>query len=108
LKQLGFRPIKPYLDREAGGVSSGFQIEMKKAYWRVMVARFDEAQLLLSRLPLRHKEKVEMKEVALSVAKGDLYSKVADQVSCLKRSFKSQTEKFTQQAELEFLSRHKE
>jgi hypothetical protein len=108
LEQLGFRPMKPYLHRQAGGVSSGFQIEMKKAYWRVMVARFDEAKRLLGGLRLRHKEKVEMKEVALSVAKGDLYAKVADQVSCLKQSFKSQTAKFTQQAEFEFLSRHKE
>jgi len=108
LAQLGFRPMKPYLHRKAGGVSTGFHLEMKKDYWRVMVGRFEEAQLLVRRLPLRHKEKVEMKEVVLSIAKGDLYNKVAERISCLKGTFKSQTASFTRQAEIEFLARHKE
>ena len=49
-----------------------------------------------------------MKEVVLSIAKGDLYNKVAERISCIKRTFKSQTASFTRQAEIEFLARHKE
>jgi len=71
LKQLGYRPMEPYLDKRGGGKSSGFHIERKKDYWRLQLGRFDEAQSLLQRLPLRHREKVERKRLALSVSKGE-------------------------------------
>ncbi len=106
LKQLEHRPLKPYLHSRPGGVSSGFHLERKKAYWRVLVARFEEAQFLLRRLPLRHREKVIMKELALSVTKGSLYKRVEERVSSLRKSFHKEAEQYTEQAELEFLRTH--
>ncbi|HYB45265.1 MAG TPA: LAGLIDADG family homing endonuclease, partial [Nitrososphaerales archaeon] len=94
LKQLGYRPLRPYLSKLPGGVSSGFHIARKKAEWRVMVARFDESQSLLGRLPLMHREKVEMKELALSVRKGELYQVVSNQVSSLTRSFDNEAAQY--------------
>ena len=106
LERLGCRPLRPYLSKESGYISPGFHILMKRDYWRVFVARFDEAHSLLRRLPLRHKEKVEMREVAISLEKGDLYGGVADKISLLKKSFDEETHGFTKQAELDFHAQH--
>ena len=106
LCSLDSRPLKPYLHRRPGPSSSGFRIAMKRDYWRVLIARFDEAQSLLRRLPLRHHEKVEMKELALSIAKGEAYERIAETVSSLKKSFRRETSQYTKQAELEFLRTH--
>ena len=106
LKQLGYMPLEPYLSQPPGGVSSGFHIARKKAEWRVLLARFEETQSLLRRLPLKHHEKVALKEVALSVAKGDLFEKIAERLSFLKKVFRDETDRYTKQAEAEFLERH--
>ena len=107
LRRLGSRPLRPYLDKEAGYVSTkGFRIPMRKDYWRVMVARFDEAQTLLRRLPLCHKEKVALKEVALSVAKGEPYERIADRVASLKKTFDEEVDRYTKEAESEYRRTH--
>jgi hypothetical protein len=104
LKQLGYRPMEPYLDKRAGGKSSGFHIERKKDYWRLQLGRFDEAQSLLQRLPLRHREKVERKRLALSVSKGEDYEVISSKVSSFARSIKEEAKRFTRLAELKFLA----
>jgi len=106
LKRLGYRPVEPYLSKPPGEASSGFHIARKKAEWRLLLARFEEAQSLLRRLPLRHREKVALKETALSVAKGDLFEKIADKVSSFRKSFKEESLQSTIEAEYEFLKRH--
>ncbi len=108
LKRLGYRPMEPYLDKRGGGKSSGFHIERKKDYWRLQLGRFDEAQSLLQRLPLRHREKVERKRLALSVPKGEDYGDIGVKVSSLARSFKEEARQYTRQAELEFQATHQE
>jgi hypothetical protein len=108
LDELGYRPMEPYLDKRSGGGSSGFHIERKKDYWRLQLGRFDEAQSLLRRLPLRHREKIERKRLALSVFKGEDYEVIGAKVSSLARSFKEEARQYTRQAELEFLARHQE
>jgi len=72
LTSLGYRPMERYLQSLPGPISSGFQIERKKAYWRLLLGKFEESQSLLRRLPLRHREKAAIKEVVLSTNKGDL------------------------------------
>jgi hypothetical protein len=106
LNLLGSRPMKPYLHARIGPIHSGFRIERKKEYWRVLVGRFDEAQSLLRKLPLQHREKVAMTEVALSVTKGDPYEKVADLVSSFKKAVKEERTRYTELAEFECLRTH--
>jgi hypothetical protein len=107
LRRLGSRPLRPYLDKEGEYVSTkGFRIPLRKDYWRVMVARFDEAQTLLRRLPLRHKEKMALKELALSVAKGELYERIADRVASLKKTFDEEVDRYMKEAESEYLRTH--
>jgi len=43
LGHSGYHALDPYLDKKVGFRSPGFHIEMKKNYWRVMVATFKEA-----------------------------------------------------------------
>ncbi len=106
LTSLGYRPMERYLQSPPGPISSGFQIERKKAYWRLLLGRFEESQSLLRRLPLRHREKVAIKEVVLSTAKGDLYEKIEDRVISLRKSFKAEARQYTKQAEDELLEQH--
>jgi len=65
LRKLGYRPLNPYLDKKKGFRSPGYHIEMKKDYWRVMLARFEECQSFLLTLPIRHKEKIAKKKSRL-------------------------------------------
>jgi hypothetical protein len=100
--------MKPYLNRSPGGVSSGFHIEMKRAYWRVFLARFEETQSLLRLIPLQHREKVEMKELAMSVSKGCLYDDVAEKIAALRKSFREEARQYRRLAEFVFLHTHQE
>jgi hypothetical protein len=70
---LGYRPLKPYLDKKKGFRSPGYHIEMKKDYWRVLLARFEECQDFLRRLPLRHSEKMQKRTLALTLKHGQTW-----------------------------------
>jgi hypothetical protein len=100
--------MEPYLDKRAGDKSSGFHIERKKDYWRLQLGRFDEAQSLLRRLPLRHREKIERKRLALSISKGEDYEVIGAKISSFARSIKEEAKRFTRLAELELLARQQE
>lgn len=67
IAELGCHPLRPYLDRKKGFRSPGYHIEMKKDYWRVLVASFEEAQAILRILPIRHSEKIAKRALALSM-----------------------------------------
>jgi hypothetical protein len=106
LTELGHKPLRPYLDKPKGFRSPGFNIEMKKDYWRVMIANFDESKSLLRKLPLRHREKIAKQELALSIEKGEPWTHVKDRIVALRNKIKNERVQFTQQAEQEFLRRH--
>jgi hypothetical protein len=106
LGRLGCKPVRPYLEKKRGYVSAGFRILLRKDYWRVLLARFDEVQTLLWKLPLRHREKCEMRQIALSIQRGVLYQDVADKISSLKECYKEEVRQSTNQAEQEFRRKH--
>lgn len=80
LTQLGYNPLAPYLAKRAGFISPGFHIAMKKDYYRVLIATFEYSQALLRNLPLRHREKTDRKELALSIPKGQPWKDIKDKV----------------------------
>jgi hypothetical protein len=106
LGHLGYRALDPYLDKKIGFRSPGFHIEMKKNYWRLMVATFEEAQNLLLKLPLMHREKTAKRNLALSIKKGTLWSDVAPKRDGLRKSVNDEVSAFTKQAEEDYLRRH--
>jgi hypothetical protein len=103
---LGYHALEPYLDKAIGFRSPGFHIEMKKDYFRVLVATFEDAQGLLLRLPLRHTERVALKGFALSIKKGTLWSDVGPKRDALRKSIDDAVESFTKQAEQQYLKTH--
>lgn len=108
LTELGCKPGPLYLDKDAGAESGKYHIIRRHDYYRVMVAIFEDSQSLLRRLPLRHQEKVERKELALSIAKGERWDNIKSKVWALAGSFEQQRIQFTRQAEIEFLQHHPE
>ncbi len=79
---------------------------MKKNYWRVMVGTFEEAQDLLLKLPLVHRERTAKRNLALSIKKGTLWSEVAPKRDALRKSVDDDVAAFTKQAEEDYLRRH--
>jgi hypothetical protein len=99
IKGLGFRPLKPYLDKKKGFRSPGFHIEMKKDYWRVMIARFKECQVFLASLPLRHAEKVDKKALAIRLTLGQPWKESGPKVAAIRQCIKSARDDFVAEAE---------
>lgn len=107
IKSLGFRPLEPYLDKKKGFRSPGYHIEMKKDYWRVMIARFEECQAYLGLLPLRHSEKVGKKSSAMDLLLGQQWEESGPKVKAIKASIKSARDAFVDEAERVFLANPK-
>jgi len=104
IKRLGFRPLPPYLDKKKGFRSPGYHIEMKKDYWRVMIARFEECQEFLKILPLRHSEKVAKKSLAVSLFQGQPWAESGPQVNSIRSNIKSSRDSFVSEAKRVFLA----
>jgi hypothetical protein len=55
-RALGYAALGPYLDKRKDTTSSKYDIVRRKDYYKVAIARFDECQSILPRLPIRHPE----------------------------------------------------
>lgn len=103
ITDLGFHPLEPYLDKEKGFRSPGYHIEMKKDYWRVVLARFEESQSFLSSLPLRHTEKVRKKALAVRLVMGQPWGETGPRVRAIRSSIKSERDSFVALAQKVYL-----
>ena len=100
----GFRPQDPYLDKERGFRSPGYHIEMKKDYWRVVIGRFEEAQGFLKILPIRHPEKIQKRELALSIKPGQPWESTAPESERIRSAIRSARDAFVAEAERAYLA----
>jgi hypothetical protein len=98
LELLGLHPLPPYLDKKKGSISPGYKIEVKKDYWRVLLARFDECQRLLEVLPIRHAEKCARKTLVLRLSRRQPWQDVVSEVQSIKASITRERNAFTGQA----------
>jgi LAGLIDADG-like domain len=105
-ENLGYDPLGPYLDKEEGTITSKYQIARRKDYWKVVLARFGQAQSLLRRLALRHEEKVSRKNIALALFLGDKWVHVEPTISALRDSIRTARDSFVEEAERRFLEEH--
>ncbi len=106
LVELSFRPLGPYLDKLKGTISSKYKIERKRDYWKLALANFGEVQALLTRLPIRHREKVARKRIALSLTIGKPWAVTRPLMEELRESIATQKRNFLKKAEVEYASRH--
>jgi intein/homing endonuclease len=107
ISSLGFRPQRPYLDKKKGFVSPGYHIMAKKDYWRVVLGRFEECQLFLRDLPVRHPEKAEKKLLALSLLRGQTWREVGPSVERIRTFIKSDRDAFESEAKRAVLTNPK-
>jgi len=105
LSALGYHPLRPYLDKKKGLRLPGFQIEMKKDYWRVLVATFEESQDILRVLPLRHREKNLKKNLALSIRKGVRWAAVVKKVRSIRLLIRNERDGFVAEARTKLAER---
>jgi hypothetical protein len=98
IRSLGYRPLPPYLDKKKGFRSPGYHIEMKKDYWRVLLARFSECQEFLRRLPIRHPEKLEKRVLANTLTLGQPWNDVGPRVQEIRSAMKSSRDTFVARA----------
>jgi len=103
---LGYTALGPYLDKEKGTVTTKYGIRRQKDYWKVCVAKFEQAQALLTQLPIRHREKRARKSIALERSIGDSWASVQPEVESLRLSIKSERDSFVREAEMKYLVSH--
>jgi hypothetical protein len=77
---LGYQPVGPYLDKPRGTVTSKYRIKRKKDYWKVALTIFEQAQDFVSKLPIKHGEKVRRKLIAQSLNLGEPWASVEPRV----------------------------
>lgn len=75
-------------------------------FWRLSLTKSDEALRLLQSLPLRHREKVAKKELALRCRKMPWVA-VANQVQALRASIEAEVDDCVQAAERTYLNSHR-
>jgi hypothetical protein len=103
---LGYGPLEPYLDKPKGFRSPGYHIEIKKDYFRVVLASFDESQSFLRRLPLRHAEKVAKKDQAVELTHREPWVNIEKRVLALRHSIRLERDRFCERAKDEYAKNH--
>ena len=106
LKQLGLHPLGPYLDKPKDTITSKYQIPRRKDYWRIALAWFEECQALLSRLPLKHKERIQLKAFATSIVKGEQWENVKGRMKALRQAHLLERQEFVDAAERTYKQTH--
>jgi LAGLIDADG-like domain len=106
LETLGYSPIGPYLDKEKGTTTAKYGIERRKDYWKLALARFEQVQDLLRRLPIRHSEKLRRKEIALTIELGQRWDTVQLGVVALRRAIRFDRDGFVLEAEIAYCRGH--
>jgi hypothetical protein len=102
LRGLGYTPWGPYLAKRKGDTSSKWGIPLRKDYWKAEVLDLDQSQSILTKLPLRHREKVGMKELALVLERGDRWEHVEAAAKVIRDCIKCERDRFLAAARLEF------
>jgi intein-encoded DNA endonuclease-like protein len=106
LSILGYNPVGPYLDKKSGTSTSKYRIERRKDYWKLALARFEQVQDLLHRLPIRHTEKTRRKEIALAIKSGERWEEVCPRIHKLRDQIRTERDKFVIHAEELYKEHH--
>jgi hypothetical protein len=105
LRRMGYGAYLPEKPVRKKGETIGYG-PYNEDFWRLCLTRSDEALKLLRSLPLRHREKVARKELALRCRKMP-WVDVANQVQALRASIEAEVNECVQAAERTYLNRHR-
>ncbi|MDA4122991.1 MAG: LAGLIDADG family homing endonuclease [Thaumarchaeota archaeon] len=106
LQNLGYNPVGPYLDKPKGHKSSKYGIPHLKDYWHIQISRFAECQALLIELPIKHPEKTQRAQLALSLEYKEAWVTTREKVYRLRESIIKARNQFVQEAKTTYKSTH--
>jgi hypothetical protein len=106
MKSLGYEPTNPYLDKKKGTSTSKYKIERRKDYWRVSLGWFEQVQSLLKRLPIRHREKIRRKEIALDIKPRQAWDTIEPRLNALRHAIRAERDDFVLEAERVYRKTH--
>lgn len=106
LLDSGYHPSGPYMTHRRG-TKSRSGIVYNADMWSLEVQGRDDAQRLLSSLPLRHNEKVRRRALATAVRPAQEWSEVKDEVIAMRQAIHREVDTFVKQAEEDYIARHR-
>lgn len=104
LRSLGYHVHLPDRPVRRRGENIGYG-PYADDFWRLSVSRSDEALRILKSIPLRHREKVAKKELAIT-SRNMPWVEVAPQVLTIRLSIKSEVRDCVKAAERTYLNKH--
>jgi len=78
----------------------------RKDYWKLALARFEQAKGLFTILPIKHSEKVRRKGLAIGISLGDSWSSVEPKVIALRKEIHTERNGFVLEAEKQYKIGH--
>jgi len=104
IKGFGYEFDGPYLTAKKGQTTPK-GITYRDDFWNIALQRSAEAQHLLKELPLRHSEKLERKELALSIQPTTKWNNVEPRLLELRSGVRASVAEFVRRAEVSYLLR---
>lgn len=105
LRKLGYHPNLPSKPARTKGEIIGYG-PYTQSFWRLSITRTCEALKLLSYLPIKHKEKVLKRELAIQ-CHGKPWKDVSEQIKALRQAIKKEVKVCIEEAEKAYLIGHK-
>lgn len=96
-ERFGYHFDGPYLTAEKGDTTPK-GITYRSDFWNIAIQRSSQTQALLRELPLRHREKVERKALALSINPATQWSELGPKVLKLKLAIQAEVDMYVQKA----------
>ena len=105
LRSLSY-PTSLCLNKRKGVRSKKYGIIHRRDYWQLSIFGIAKVQQFLRSIHPKHDEKLRRMHIALSVAKGQSYSEVSEDLAKLRAGIKSEVKAFVREAELQYLNAH--
>jgi len=105
LRRLGYHPKLPSKPARTKGEIIGYG-PYTRSFWRLSITRTYEAVKLLSSLPIKHKEKVLKRELAIQ-CHDKPWKDVSEQIKALRQTIKKEVKICIEEAKKAYLTGHK-
>lgn len=104
-EKFGIHFDGPYRTAREGDTTPA-GITYRSDFWNIAIQRSGEAQDLLRELPLRHRERILRRDLALSVLPATKWSDIAPKADVVRASIRKQVGSFVAQAEAAYRQKH--
>ncbi|MDA4135834.1 MAG: LAGLIDADG family homing endonuclease [Thaumarchaeota archaeon] len=106
LLSLDYSPTGPYAGQKAG-FTTPRGITYNSDMWRLDIQGTADARRLLTNLPIRHLEKIQKKELALSLQSSSDFQEAKTRLGEIKSSIRAQVSRFIEEAQRSYEERQK-